>query len=379
MSLDKPKISIIVPVYNTANYLEECLDSLINQSLEDIEIICIDDKSEDNSPKILEKYASKDKRIKVLYNKENTGQAIARNIAMKSVKGEYIAFMDSDDKVDLDGYEKVLNFCEKNNLDMVLFNVVRFDKKGIIGGSELHEKSIQNECKKTSILEDMEFVYDTSPCNKLIKTSLIMDNNIEFIDRLYEDLLFSMELFCSTDFVGVLPDVKYYWRRRRDSQNKSTTQNRTNKKNIADRIFIINKIENLFKSNEKYNCLLDSYHFKLLEIDYRLFIDQIDIGDSDYREFIIKTIKPIIEDYPKELFENLSMINKIKYDFLIEDKIDELIYIREKERNYNFFSKQNQRLNQEIKTVKSTKGWINYKKDNLSTRFKSKISKNNGD
>lgn len=375
MSLDKPKISIIVPVYNTANYLEECLDSLVNQSLEDIEIICIDDKSEDNSPKILEKYASKDKRIKVLYNKENTGQAIARNIALKSVKGEYIAFMDSDDKVDLDGYEKVLNFCEKNHLDMVLFDVVRFDKKGIIGGSELHEKSIQNENKKTSILEDMEFVYDTSPCNKLIKTSLIRDNNIEFIDRLYEDLLFSMELFCSTDSVGVLPDVKYYWRRRRDSQNKSTTQNRTNKKNIADRIFIINKIEDLFKSNEKYNCLLDSYHFKLLEIDYRLFIDQIDIGDSDYREFIIETIKPIIENYPKELFENLSMINKIKYDFLIENKIDELIYIREKERNYNFYSKQNQRLNQEIKTVKSTKGWINYKKDNLTTRFKSKIGK----
>ncbi|WP_295722607.1 glycosyltransferase family 2 protein [uncultured Methanobrevibacter sp.] len=145
MSLDKPKISIIVPVYNTANYLEECLDSLVNQSLEDIEIICIDDKSEDNSPEILEKYASKDNRIKVILNKENTGQAIARNIALKSVKGEYIAFMDSDDKIDLDGYEKVLNFCEKNFLDMVLFNVVRFDKKGIIGESELHEKSIQNE------------------------------------------------------------------------------------------------------------------------------------------------------------------------------------------------------------------------------------------
>lgn len=376
MSLDKPKISIIVPVYNTANYLEECLDSLVNQSLEDIEIICIDDKSEDNSPEILEKYASKDNRIKVILNKENTGQAIARNIALKSVKGEYIAFMDSDDKIDLDGYEKVLNFCEKNFLDMVLFNVVRFDKKGIIGESELHEKSIQNETKKTSILEHKEFVYDTSPCNKLIKTSLIMDNNIEFINRLYEDLLFSMELFSSTDSVGVLPDVKYYWRRRRDSQNKSTTQNRTNKKNIADRMFIINKIDELFKSNEKYNCLLDSYHFKLLEIDYRLFIDQIDIGNSDYREFIIKTIKPIIETYPKELFRNLSMIDKIKYDFLIDDKIDELIYIREKERNYNFYFKQNQRLNQEIKTVKSTKGWINYKKNNLSVRFKSKIGKN---
>lgn len=375
MSLDNPKISIIVPVYNTANYLEECLDSLINQSLEEIEIICIDDKSEDDSPKILEKYASSDKRIKLLYNKENTGQALARNIALKSVKGEYVSFMDSDDKIDLDAYEKVLNFSEENNLDMVLFNVVRFDRKGIIGGSELHEKSIQKLNSNTNILENNEFVYDTSPCNKLIKTSLIEENNIEFVDRLYEDLLFSMELFTSTDSVGVLPDVKYYWRRRRDKSNKSTTQNRTNKKNIADRIFIINQIEELFKSNEKYNSLLDSYHFKLLEIDYRLFIDQIDIGDEEYKEFILNNIKPIIETYPKELFSHLSMINKIKYEFLIEDKIDELIYIREKERNYNFYSKQNERLTKEIKTVKSTKGWIDYKKDNLTNRFKSKIGK----
>ena len=301
MSLDNPKISIIVPVYNTANYLEECLDSLINQSLEEIEIICIDDKSEDDSPKILEKYASSDKRIKLLYNKENTGQALARNIALKSVKGEYVSFMDSDDKIDLNAYEKVLNFSEENNLDMVLFNVVRFDRKGIIGGSELHEKSIQKLNSNTNILENNEFVYDTSPCNKLIKTSLIEENNIEFVDRLYEDLLFSMELFTSTDSVGVLPDVKYYWRRRRDKSNKSTTQNRTNKKNIADRIFIINQIEELFKSNEKYNSLLDSYHFKLLEIDYRLFIDQIDIGDEEYKEFILNNIKHIIETYPKEL------------------------------------------------------------------------------
>ena len=375
MSLYNPKISIIVPVYNTSTYLEECLDSLINQSIKDIEIICIDDKSSDDSPKILEKYAASDERVKVLYNKENTGQAIARNIALKYVKGEYIAFMDSDDKIDLDGYEKVLNFSLENDLDMVLFNVVRFDHKGIIGGSELHERSIQEKVTKSSILEHPEFVYDTSPCNKLIKTSLLVDNNIEFIDRLYEDLLFSMELFSSTDSVGVLPEVKYYWRRRRDKSNKSTTQDRTNKKNIEDRIFIINKIEDLFKSDEKYKSLLDAYHFKLLEIDYRLFIDQIDIGDVEYREFIINDIKPIIEDFPKELFENLTMINKIKYDFLIEGKIDELIYIREKERNYNYYSKQNERLTSEIKTVKSTKGWIDYKKDNLTSRFKSKIGK----
>ena len=367
---NKPLVSIIIPVYNTAKYLEECLDSILNQTLKEIEIICIDDKSNDKSVEILESHAKKDSRIKLLYNKEHTGQAVARNIALKEVKGEYITFMDSDDKVDLDAYEKLYNFTLKNGLDLVLFNMVRFNFKGYIDESELHVKSITEKLEKTSILEHNEFVYDTSPCNKFIKASFLKEKDINFTDRLYEDLLFSMELFTSTDSVGVLPEVKYYWRRRRDSSNKSTTQDRTSIKNIRDRLFIINAIEDLFNSNERYGCLLEPYYSKLINIDYRLFIDQIDVGDEDYVDFIVNEIKPVLEKYPNELFNDIEQINKIKYDFLFENKIDDLIYIRDKERNYRLMSKQNKRLKDEIKTVKSTKGWVEYKMDNIKTRFK---------
>lgn len=85
-----PLIGIIIPVYNTEDYLEECLNSVLNQTLERIEIICIDDNSSDNSPKILEKYGKKDNRVKILYNKKNTGQGVARNKALNEANGEYI-------------------------------------------------------------------------------------------------------------------------------------------------------------------------------------------------------------------------------------------------------------------------------------------------
>ena len=93
------KISIIVPVYNTEKFLEKCLNSLINQTLKDIEIICINDGSTDNSLQILEKFANKDKRIQII-NQTNSGPSIARNIGIKKAVGEYIGFVDSDDWVD---------------------------------------------------------------------------------------------------------------------------------------------------------------------------------------------------------------------------------------------------------------------------------------
>lgn len=98
------KISIIVPVYNTEKFLEKCLNSLINQTLKDIEIICINDGSTDKSLQILEKFANKDKRIQII-NQTNSGLSVARNIGIKKAKGEYIGFVDSDDWVDLNFFE----------------------------------------------------------------------------------------------------------------------------------------------------------------------------------------------------------------------------------------------------------------------------------
>ena len=95
-----PKVSVIIPIYNTEKYLRKCLDSVCNQTLSDIEIICVNDCSTDNSLEILEEYASKDNRIKLIDFKENKGAAVARNAGIDEAKGEYIGFVDSDDFVD---------------------------------------------------------------------------------------------------------------------------------------------------------------------------------------------------------------------------------------------------------------------------------------
>ena len=122
-------VSIIVPVYNTEEYLQKCLDSLTNQTLKNIEIICVNDGSTDNSLKILQDNAIKDDRIKII-NQENKKQGAARNAGMQIATGEYIGFVDSDDWVDFDFYEKLYSAAKKHNFDIALGTNV--DRKSVV-------------------------------------------------------------------------------------------------------------------------------------------------------------------------------------------------------------------------------------------------------
>ena len=107
------KISVIIPVYNVEKYLRQCLDSVINQTYKDLEIICVEDCSTDNSPQILQEYAQKDERIKILYNEKNSKLGPTRNNGLKVATGEYIHFLDSDDWLEPDAYEILVNHLSK--------------------------------------------------------------------------------------------------------------------------------------------------------------------------------------------------------------------------------------------------------------------------
>ena len=115
-----PKISVIIPVYNQEKYLEQCLDSVLGQSLDDIEVLCIDDGSTDDSINILERYGLKDRRIKIL-QQENGGAGAARNNGLRHARGKYLSFLDSDDFFDPDMLLKAYEQAEKDNADFVVF------------------------------------------------------------------------------------------------------------------------------------------------------------------------------------------------------------------------------------------------------------------
>lgn len=224
-----PKVSIIVPVYNTEKYLSKCLMSLIKQTLKEIEIIIVNDGSTDDSSSIISLFKMHDSRVKVI-NQENKLQGAARNNGMKIATGEYIGFVDSDDWVDLDYFEKLYNTAIKYNSDIALGTNVR------IGNGKTKKRLNIESVKFVSSLQDKVDVCnlynDACPVNKIYRLSYIKSNNITWPENVYcEDKMFSVQAVYYANGIVTVPDTYYYYFRRPNS----TVNSKHTIKNLEDR------------------------------------------------------------------------------------------------------------------------------------------------
>lgn len=201
----KPKISIIVPVYNVEKYLDRCIKSLLNQTLKDIEIILVDDGSPDNCPLMCDEYAKSDRRVKVVH-KANEGLGYARNSGLEVATGEYIAFVDSDDYVELDMYERLYEVALFYNVQMVLCGFNRDNKgcrvKGLVANMPSSPKVIDARTDYIPNLigqkpnEYYSMFYGYAVWNILFSADIINKHHIRFkSERIYlsEDILFQIE------------------------------------------------------------------------------------------------------------------------------------------------------------------------------------------
>ena len=172
-----PRVSIVVPIYNVEGYLDKNLNSLSKQTYQDIEVLCVDDGSTDNSAKVIEKYCSLDKRF-IHLSKENGGLSDARNFGLKYVKGEYVMFIDSDDFCELDMVEDCVKHMDEDNLDMFIFAYNQYYLE------ENRKEFIPLEIKNcvTNLKEMPEILAKTpnAAWNKMYKTSLFVDNGIKY-------------------------------------------------------------------------------------------------------------------------------------------------------------------------------------------------------
>ena len=248
------KISVIIPVYNVENYLKKCLDSVCNQTLTDIEIICINDGSTDNSLKILNEYEIKDERIKVI-SKENGGQATARNLGIKEAQGEYVSFVDSDDFIEPTMLEKLYTKSKNNDLDIVMCKIATYD-------NQTHEIKDNVWYYMLGVFRDFEkdiFTHkDTkeftcniavTPYNKIYKTSLLKDNNILFPEGLiFEDEKFFFDVYLRAQKVSIIDEFLYYYRVNR----KGSTVNISKENDYSDIIPISKLIRQTFKETGNY-------------------------------------------------------------------------------------------------------------------------------
>ena len=323
-----PKISIIVPVYNTEKYLRKCLDSLVNQTLSDIEIICINDCSTDNSLEILRKYASKDNRIKVIDFKDNRGAAYARNVGIEEANGEYIGFVDSDDFVDLDFYEKLYNKAIKTGADAVKGNVLEYDEK--TGKSELTFFYDQNE----KIRENTAyFLYGFT--SAIYKKLFLTEYDIKFPEGIsyFEDPYFSIKCCVNCKNVVFDDSAKYYY----FQYGQSSVSNHAILSNFRDLNSVCLKLMDYMEdidSKENYFIIFNFlYHFVFcnfnnLKIEYPL------------RKYLLSTLVKMIFRCKYEFYLDESLFRTIKSEINEGKFYSELLEVYKK---YDYLNKDDKR------------------------------------
>lgn len=200
-----PKVSVIVPTYNRAKYLKKCLDSILGQTLRDIELILVDDGSTDETEEVVDNYY--DERLKY-FKRENHGIGNSRNFGIKNANGAYLFFVDSDDYIESDCLEKLYKKVVSEDLDVVVSGFYNFYKDGKTDPFYIPK------FKNTKLSENPNILLDINlgPCNKLFKKELIKENNIKFPEDIkYEDMPFVVNCLKNAEKIGCLSEYLCYF------------------------------------------------------------------------------------------------------------------------------------------------------------------------
>lgn len=297
-----PKVSVIVPCYGVEKYLDRCLESLVNQTLDDIEIILVDDGSPDKVPELCDKWALRDSRVKVVH-KKNAGLGFARNSGLEIATGEFVAFVDSDDFVDQNMYKCLYEIAINKNTDAVFCGFKKeFSQGNFLNVQECSEYMEVSGVDVKTLIPDFiasepyqkkEYKYEMSVWHSIYRRKIISDNNILFVsERVYssEDIPFQIDFFTKAKKISFIPDVFYTYCWNGGSLTKRVSREKFEK--IKSLYFLL--------KNKSVAYDPESLRVKRLFIGYiRAFIRTLvgmDIPKNEKRKFICDILKDEIWD-----------------------------------------------------------------------------------
>lgn len=296
----KIKVSVIVPVYNVEKFIDKCLNSLVKQSLKEIEIIVVNDGTKDNSQKIIDKYVKKYPDKIKSYIKENGGQGSARNYGLEKANGEYIGYVDSDDFVEKDMYKKLYNKAKENNYDIVVcgnYNV----------SEDYQNKNIDTFINNYNTDLENIFFGKMAVWNKIYKRDILIKNKLEFKEKVwYEDLAFTLKAIMNSNSFAFIDEPLYDYLIREGS-----TMNNSNVQRNLEILDAFNDILSYIQHNKK-----EEYFSKIefLAIDH-IYISAIvrvlkaEADDKVKRETINKLIDYMNKKFPN--YKNNKYINTL--------------------------------------------------------------------
>jgi glycosyltransferase involved in cell wall biosynthesis len=314
------KVSIIVPVYNVEPYLRRCLDSLVNQTLRDIEIICINDCSPDKSLIILKEYAKNDKRIKIIDFERNQGVSMARNSGMKIAKGEYIGFCDPDDYVDLDFYEKLYMLAKNKNADIAKAACKEIDSNS----EKKHEKIRKHKC-----------YFYSHFWTAIYRNEMLKKNRVKFPvgKSNAQDLCFLNHAVIVANSIYVLDNIFYHYVRNENSSDSKILNSKKANSVCSCICLLLNRLNRIIEQDIHYFPI---YKFFFYHIFYLLS------RNSD-KEFLKKVVKIVIKyfyvcKFPKKL-NSSKILGKSIFAALNDKNEKKLFLLLQELQNNEFYPK----------------------------------------
>jgi len=291
-----PAVSIIVPVFNVEPYLKECLESVINQTFKDIEIICVDNKSEDNSLQILKEYSKKDSRIIIIENDKNYRQGYARNNGIDAAKGDYVFILDSDDYLKLDCLEKMYNKAVKDETDVTICCWAAFDNNTKIVNTKSKysnygriPKELDDKVFTWRDLKNVIFYVSSVAWDKLYKRSFLIEKDIKFpVGTEFEDNIFAKNALFNASKISILRERLLFYRTKR----KGSLMGKKNEL-FFDHIYICDYIEENLKKRNLFE------EVKYIFLDYKIHVSVL---------FLRKIKSKYKKEYFKKMVESFEKI-----------------------------------------------------------------------
>jgi CDP-glycerol glycerophosphotransferase len=303
-----PALTVVIPVYNVAQYLPECLDSVLGQSFSDLEVIAVDDGSTDDCPAVLAAYAARDPRLRVLHQ-ENAGQGPARNRAIEVARGEYVTFCDSDDTVPRRAYEYMVRTLRRTGSDFVVGAArrVKHDKhRNVAWGDTVHEV----DRLATTIDEFPAAMQDIIACNRMFRTEFWRTQVGGFRGGIaYEDHVPMLTAYVRAERFDVLARVTYNWRLRED--HTSTGQQKASLRNLQDRIEVKEEAYALLRA-EASEIAYDAWVGRCLDVDFPPFLTHGLGGDDDYRSALAATYRTFLDRATERALEHVRHDRLVK-------------------------------------------------------------------
>jgi CDP-glycerol glycerophosphotransferase len=319
-----PRVSVVVPIYNVAAYLEACLDSLAQQTIADLEIIMVDDGSTDESPVIAERFVARDERFRLL-RQANAGQGAARNTGIGHSGGEFLAFVDSDDVLPPNAYEVLLRALDRTSSDFATGNIRRLTSLGTTRATFL-ANAFARERLETHITRLPSLTADRLACNKLFRRSFWDNHGFRFPEGVRnEDIPVIMPAHYLAGSVDVVADTVYLWRRR-EGGDLSGSQRRVGVKALRDRVAAVDHVSR-FLADRGMTEAKAVYDKSVVGNDLRYFLDVLDNAAEDERHLFLDLANDFLDRADAQVLEQPLAIDRLKWQLVRRRALPELLEV----------------------------------------------------